>query len=65
MDSKVKLRYIKLGKVEVFSFEHAQNILRLDGYKDFECADDKYKFIDNKLIKQSQKKKESKPKEDK
>ena len=51
MDSKVKLRIIKSGVVCEFTFEHAQNILRGDNYKVFECADDKHEFINNELNK--------------
>ena len=51
MDSKVNLKNKKTGHVQEFTFEHAQNILRLDKNNDFECADDKHEFINNELNK--------------
>jgi len=61
MNSKVKLRIKTLDKIVEYSFEHAQNIIKDDKYKDFECIDAKYKIVNNELIKQPKKKKETKP----
>jgi hypothetical protein len=52
MDSKVRLKTSKTGKVIETTFEHAQNILRIDKNNDFEIADKKkFQFINNDLIK--------------
>ena len=52
MDSKVILKLGKTGETQEFTFEHAQNILRVDKYKSFEIADNtKFEFINNDLIK--------------
>jgi hypothetical protein len=61
MDSIVKLRVIKTGHVQEFTFEHALNILILDNNNDFECADNKHQFIDNELIKRPSDKGSEKP----
>lgn len=53
MNSKVNLRNKKTGTVQEFTFELAQNILRLDKNSDFECADNKHQFIKNELIKRA------------
>ena len=53
MNSKVFLRNKKTGTVQEFTFELAQNILRLDKNSDFECADNKHQFIKNELIKRA------------
>ena len=52
MNSKVKLKVIKQDVIQEFDFEHAENILKIDKYNDFEIAEPKkFKFIDNALIK--------------
>ena len=53
MNSKVNLRNKKTGTVQEFTFELAQNVLRLDKNNDFECADNKHQFIKNELIKRA------------
>jgi hypothetical protein len=61
MDSKVNLRLKKLDVVKDYPFAHAQEILRLDKYNDFECADDNHEFINNELIKRASDKAGTKP----
>ena len=52
MDSKIKLRLVKQDVIQVFDFGHAERILKIDKYNDFEIAEPKkFKFIDNALIK--------------
>jgi len=52
MDSIVRLKNRKTGEDKGITFEHAQNILRIDKYNDFEIADKKkFQFINNELIK--------------
>ena len=42
MDSIVKLKLVKTDTVKEYTYSHAQDILRLDKYKDFEVANDRY-----------------------
>ena len=52
MDSIVKLKLVKSDTIKEYTFRHAQDILRLDKYNDFEIADKKkFEFINNDLIK--------------
>ena len=61
MNGEVKLKLTKLDTIKVFSFEHAQEILRADKYNDFEVADENHEFINNELIKRPSDKSGTKP----
>ena len=59
MDSIVKLIHKKTGNPKELVFSHAQAFLQIDS--SYKCADDKYQFINNELIKRPSDKSGTKP----